>query len=65
MEWLLAAILTSRLRAFDIQIHYNGILAAPYNHGLTRNIWAGIDFLMRDVGRHVNEIAGTCLIAEL
>ena len=65
MEWFLAAGLTDRFRALDIQIHYNGILPASHNHGLTRNIWVGIDFLMWDVGRHVNEVAGIGLIAEL
>jgi hypothetical protein len=65
VERSVAAVLTDRFRALDIQIHYNGILPASHNHGLTRNIWVGIDFLMWDVGRHVNEIAGTGLIAEL
>jgi hypothetical protein len=66
VEWFLAAsVLTDRLRALDIQIHYDGILPASHNHGLTRNICAGIDFLMWDVGRHVNEISGTGFITEL
>jgi len=65
VERFLVAVVTGRFRALDIQIHYNGILPASHNYGLTRNIWAGIDFLMWDVGRHVNEIAGIGLSAEL
>jgi hypothetical protein len=65
MEWFLAAALTCRLGTLDIQIHDNRILPAPDDHGLTGYIWAGVDFLVRDVRRNVDEISGTGLIAKL
>jgi hypothetical protein len=65
MEGFLAAALTYRLGTLDIQIHDNRILPASDYHGLTRHIRASVDFLMRDVGRNVNEISGTGLVTEL
>src|SRR5215471_9213876 len=65
VEWLVAYILNDRFGALDLQIHHHGILAAPDYHGFTRNIWTGINFLMRDVGRNVNEVSWVGLIAEL
>ncbi|HXY49287.1 MAG TPA: hypothetical protein VEI01_07540 [Terriglobales bacterium] len=60
-----AAALIWRLGTLDVQIHDHGILSASDYHCFTRHIWAGIDFLMRDVGWNVNEIPGVGLIAEL
>ena len=65
MEWLLASALVHRLRTLDVQIHNHGILPASDDHCFARHIWAGITFLMGDVGRNVNEISRICLIAEL
>src|SRR5450755_2946907 len=65
MEWFLAAALTYGLGTLDIQIHHKRILPASHDHSLTRHIWAGVDFLMRDVGWNVNEISRTGLITEL
>jgi hypothetical protein len=65
VEWFLASALIHRLRTLDVQIHNHGILPASDYHCFTRHIWAGVDFLMRDVGRNVNEISGVCLIAKL
>lgn len=65
VEWFLGAVLADGLGTFDIQIHYNRLLPASHDHGLTWHIRAGIDFLVRDVGRNVDEISGVGLIAEL
>ena len=62
---MLVALLTQRLGTFDIQIDDNGILSAPDDHGFTRDVWAGVDFLMRDVRRNINEIAGFGFVAKL
>jgi len=65
VEWFLVAVRTHRLWTLDIQIHDNRILPASDHHGLTRYIYPGIDFLMRDVGRNINEIARAGFVAEL
>lgn len=62
---MLAAALIRRFGTLDVQIHDHGILSASDYHCFTRHICAGIDLLMWDVGRNVNEIAGVSLIAEL
>src|ERR1700761_7730884 len=53
------------LRAWHIQIHDNRILTAAHDNGLAGFIRARVDLLMRNVRRHVNEIAGAGLIGEL
>ena len=65
VEWFLVAARTHRLWTLDIQIHDNRILPASDHHRLTRYIYPGIDFLMRDVGRNINEIARAGFVAEL
>lgn len=65
MEWLLALAMICRLRTLDVQIHDDGILPASDYHCLTWHIRVGVDFLMWDVRRNVNEIARVRLIAEL
>jgi hypothetical protein len=65
VKWFLVAFLTQRLGTLDIQIDDNGILSAPDDHGFTRDVWAGIDFLVWDVGRNINEIAGFGFVAKL
>jgi hypothetical protein len=65
VEWFLATALTDRLRTLDFQVHDDRILPASHYHRLTWHIHTGVDFLMRDVGRYINEISGVSLIAEL
>jgi hypothetical protein len=65
VEWTLVVTLTQRFGTLDIQVHDNRLLAASDNHGLTRHIWAGVDFLMWDVRRNINEISGFGFVAEL
>lgn len=65
VERFLAAALTGRLRALDVQVHDNRILPASHYYCFTRHIRAGVDLLMRDVGRHIDEISGVGLIAKL
>jgi hypothetical protein len=65
VEWFLATALTDRLRTLDFQVHHDRILPTSHYHGLTRYIHAGVDFLMRDVGRYINEVSGVGFIAEL
>ena len=59
VEGFLVAVLTNRLRTLDIQIHHHRILPTSDYHGLAWHIRAGVDFLMRDVGRNVNEVSRT------
>ena len=54
-----------RLGTLDVQIYHDGILSAPDNHCFAWHICSSVDFLMRDIWRHVNEIASVRLIAEL
>jgi len=65
VKWSLAFALVSRLGTLDVEIHDHRILPASDYHRFTRHIWAGVNFLMRDVGRNVNEVPGIGLIAEL
>src|SRR5215469_260910 len=65
MKWSLVFALVSRLGTLDVEIHDHRILPASDYHRFTRHIWAGVNFLMRDVGRNVNEISRGRLIAEL
>jgi len=60
----LATTRTHRLGTVDIQIHDHRILPASDYDRFTGNIWPGVDFLMRDVGRHVNEVPRIGLSAE-
>ena len=64
MELLLAFAVIYRLRTLDVQIHHHGFLPASDHNRFTRHIQAGVNFLMRDVGRNVNEVSRVCLIAE-
>jgi len=65
VEWLFASASIYRLRTLDVEIHDHRILPASNDHSFTRHIWTGVNFLMRDVGRNVNEIARVCLTTEL
>ena len=65
MEWFFASALIYRLRTLDVEIHDHRILPASDYHSFTRHIWTGVNFLMRDVRRNVNEISRVCLTAEL
>jgi hypothetical protein len=65
VEWFLATALSRRFWALDVQVHDNGILPTSHHHGLTRDILAGVDFLMRDKGWYVDEISGVSLVAKL
>ena len=50
-----------RVRPFhrsDVEIDHHGLLIAAYQNAFQRLIIAGIDLLVRHVGRHEDEIAG-------
>src|SRR5215472_10611884 len=61
----LACAVICRLGALDVEIHDDWVLPASDDHCFTRHIRAGVNFLMRDVRRNINEISRRCLIAEL
>ena len=61
VEGFFAAVVSSGLRAFEIQIHHNRILTASDNDRLARHIRAGNHLLMSHIGRNVNEDAGPVL----
>ena len=65
VEWLFVSALIYRLRTLDVEIHDHRILPASDDHRFTRHIWTRVNFLMRNVGRNVNEVSRLCLIAEL
>jgi hypothetical protein len=48
-----------RLHALDLEVEYETILAATREHTLQLQIRARVDFLMRNVGGHVDEITGS------
>jgi len=51
-------------RTWDIQIDDNRLLAAAHDHGLNWLVGASIQFLMRNVRRHIDEISRPGLIHE-
>lgn len=55
----------ARFGAFDIEIYHDRILATPDHDGFTNLVRGSVQFLMRNVGRHINEISGPSLSTEL
>ena len=47
------------LHWFDIQIYDHGFVVAADEHALESFVARSVDFLMRDVGRHIDEVAGS------
>ena len=43
---------------FDLQVHDDGFVVAANQNAFQRLIRAGVDFLMRDIGRDEDEVAG-------
>src|SRR5678815_1683065 len=55
-------------RFFDygnVEIHDHRLLTAAHEHAREWLVLVGVDFLVRDIGRYVNEIAGSGLGDEL
>ena len=46
---------------FDVQVHHHGFVVAAHQHTLQRLIAAGVDFLVRNVRRDEDEVAGVGL----
>lgn len=61
----LVCALTYRFRTLDLEIHDHRILPASNYHSFAWHIRTGVNFLMRDVRRNVNEIPGACFVTEL
>jgi XTP/dITP diphosphohydrolase len=59
------ACIRRRLRAADIQIHHNRLLPAADHHALHRAVGISVDFLVRNVGRNVDEVARPGLVGKL
>jgi hypothetical protein len=51
--------------ARDIQIDDDGLLSTANDYCLYRLVFAGVQFLMRNVGRNVDEVSGAGFIDEL
>lgn len=51
--------------AWNVQIHYDGFLAAAHDYGFDRLVFSSIKFLVREVGRNVHKIARTSFVYEL
>ena len=49
---------------FNSQVYSHGLTVTAAQYALQRFGWAGIDLLMRHVGRHVNKIARSGLGSE-
>jgi eukaryotic-like serine/threonine-protein kinase len=65
MERIVSRSVRTILRARNIQIDDNRLLAAAHDYGLDRLVFARIQFLMRNVGRYVNKVSRSCLVNEL
>ena len=52
------------LGSFQVQIYDDRILTASYHHRFARFVDPGVDFLVRHIRRHVNEISRTGFLAE-
>ena len=64
MEWIRLAVDGSGLGAFDIEIDDDRFLTAADDNGFDGLVAAGVEFLVRDVGRGVDEIAGAGFVDE-
>ncbi len=53
-----------RLGRFEREIDYYWILAAAHNNGFAGLVGKGVDFLMRDKGRDVDEVARSGFVGE-
>ena len=62
MERIRFCPLRIRFRAWYIQIDHNWLLPAPDDYSLDGLVRSGIQLLMRQIGRNVNEIARASLI---
>src|SRR5713101_3450694 len=51
------ADLFGRLDGRDLQVHDDWLLAAAHHDTLQRRVAAGVDLLVRDIGRHEDEVA--------
>lgn len=65
VEWFFIGLVSQGLGTLDIEVHNNRFLAASDDHSLTRHIGPGVDFLMRNVRRNINEISRIGFVAEL
>ena len=43
----------------QVEIDHHGLLAAAHQHARKRQFVVRVDFLMRDIRGHINEVAGT------
>jgi hypothetical protein len=57
MEGHAGMALACRLWGFYVKIYYDGFSAVADHHCLANLVGAGIDLLMRDVGRDIDEIS--------
>ena len=64
MERRCATVVPGGLRAFEVEVHHDRVLAASYDYGFTGFARKSVDLLMRHVGRNINEVARSGLAAE-
>jgi hypothetical protein len=57
VEWIGLTAIASILRAWDVQINHDWLLAASHDHCFHRFIPPGVEFLVRNKGRNLNEVA--------
>jgi hypothetical protein len=65
VEGIVLRIVGRVFRAGNIQIDDDGFLTAAHDHRLDRLVFAGIQLLMRNVGRNVDEISWAGFVDEL
>ncbi len=49
----------------QLKIHYDRLLAIPYDYGFARLVWISINLLMRHIRGNVNKISGFGFVTEL
>src|SRR5205809_2399863 len=54
-----------RLDRRNLKVHYDGFLTASHEYAFERLVSAGVDLLVRNVGRDIDEVAGSCFSGEL
>jgi hypothetical protein len=64
VEWGQAGISPGGLRTFDVEIDYDGVLAASYHHGLAGFVRESVDLLVGHVGRNIDEVTRSGFTAE-
>ena len=65
MKWIDSSRIRVFFRAWDVEVDYYGFLPTPNDDCLYRLVLRSVEFLMRQVRRHIYKVPGTGFSLEL